>query len=114
MSVNSWMADLRIMQAEADAFVAQQLARNGRADDARAKHLAAAEAFASVALEVPSTHPNTRSDLALAALASFDGALAFERRGAFAGAMLAASGEGALRPDAVGELERAAGATART
>jgi hypothetical protein len=69
--MNVWFRDPRIERAEVDAFEAERAERRGDFATARARHHAAAEAFASVALGVPADHPNTRSDLAIAAVASF-------------------------------------------
>jgi hypothetical protein len=69
--MNAWFKDHRVEKAEADAFEAERAERRGDASAARALYHEAAEAFASVALSVPADHPNTRSDLAIAAVASF-------------------------------------------
>ncbi len=69
--MNRWMRDPRVERAETDAFFAERAERGGDADTARIRYLAAAEAFAAVSLSVPVDHPNTRSDLAIAAVATF-------------------------------------------
>jgi hypothetical protein len=69
--MNSWFQDPRIEKAEEQAFEAERAERRANRAAARQLYLAAAEAFASVALSVHADHPNTRSDLAIAAVASF-------------------------------------------
>jgi hypothetical protein len=69
--MNAWMKDPRVDQAAFDAFEAERAERRGDLADARARHHAAADAFAAVALTVPADYPNTRSDLAIAAVASY-------------------------------------------
>lgn len=69
--MNPWFQDRRVEQAEEDAFEAERAERRGDLAKARALYREAAEALASVALGVPADYPNTRSDLAIAAVASF-------------------------------------------
>jgi hypothetical protein len=69
--MNVWMNDPRIERAEVDAFQAERAERHGDRAKSRGLYHAAAEAFASVSLCVSSDHPNTRSDLAIAAVASY-------------------------------------------
>lgn len=69
--MNAWLSDARVEKGEAAAFRAEQSERQGNPASARTLYREAAEAFASVALSVPADHPNTRSDLAIAAVASF-------------------------------------------
>jgi len=73
------MRDPRVEHAEADIFFAERAERGGDADTARRRYLAAAEAFAAVSLSVPADHPNTRSDLAIAAVATFARGGAYRR-----------------------------------
>jgi len=69
--MNVWMRDPRVEQAEVDAFEAERAERRGDLAVARSRHHAAADAFAAVAFGVPAAYPNTRSDLAIAAIASY-------------------------------------------
>lgn len=69
--MNVWMRDERVAKAEVDAFEAERAERRGDHGTARERYHDAAEGFASVALSVPSDHPNTRCHLAIAAVASF-------------------------------------------
>jgi hypothetical protein len=68
--VNPWFRDPRLDVAEADAFNAERAERRGDLAGARALYHRAADAFVAVAFGVPSDHPNTRSDIAIAAVAS--------------------------------------------
>ncbi len=68
--MNPWMRNPRVEKAEVDAFEAERAERRGDAAEARERYHAAADAFAAVALSVPAHYPNTRSDLAIAAVAS--------------------------------------------
>lgn len=68
--MNQWMRDSRVQKAEVDAFEAERAERRGDFAAARSLYHQAGEAFASVALGVPADHPNTRGDLAIAAVAS--------------------------------------------
>lgn len=70
--MNPWLTNSRTNQAAENAFLAERAERRGDVAAARALHRAAASGFAAVALEVPADHPNTRSDLGLAALTSFN------------------------------------------
>jgi hypothetical protein len=85
------MRDRRVEQAEVDSFEAERAERRGDVAGARARHHAAADAFAAVALSVPADHPNTRSDLAIAAVASYARAGDFGRATELARRMLAES-----------------------
>jgi hypothetical protein len=87
--VNAWMQDPRVEKAEADAFEAERAERRGDLAGARARHHVAADAFAAVALGVPADYPNTRSDLAIAAVASYARAGDFGRAIELARRMLA-------------------------
>lgn len=69
--MNVWLRDPRIERAEIDSFEAERAERRGDFSTARARHHAAAEAYAAVAIGVPADHPNTRTDLSIAAVASF-------------------------------------------
>jgi hypothetical protein len=69
--MNVWLRDARVVKAEEDAFNAERAERRGEPDRARGLHHSAAEGFIAVALSVPADHPNTRSDLGIAAVASF-------------------------------------------
>jgi hypothetical protein len=102
--MNTWMADARVEKAEVDAFEAERAERRGDLAGARARYHAAADAFAAVALSVPSTHPNTRSDLAIAAVASYARAGDFGRAAELARRMLAE--RDALSEHGVLELSR--------
>lgn len=73
--MNQWMRDSRVQKAEADAFAAERAERRGDVAVARDLYHQAGKAFASVALIVPADHPNTRGDLAMAAVASLARAL---------------------------------------
>lgn len=64
----------------------------------------AAEGFASVAIDVPDTHPNTRSDLAISAVASFVSAARYDRAVEFARLMLSQPDK--LSPRGRGELSK--------
>lgn len=104
--MNPWMRDARVEKAEQDAFFAERAERKGDFASARRLYLDAASAFAVVALGVPADHPNTRSDLATAAVASYARANEYNRAVEFARRMLA-------EPDALtehgrGELSRLA------
>jgi hypothetical protein len=89
--MNAWMQDGRVAKAEVDAFEAERAERRGDLAGARARHHAAADAFAAVALCVPPSYPNTRSDLAIAAVASYGRAGDFGRAAELARRMLAES-----------------------
>ncbi|MFO0606162.1 MAG: hypothetical protein U0324_23510 [Polyangiales bacterium] len=69
--MNRWMRDPRVERAETDAFFAERAERAGDLSSARERYRAAAESFAAVSLSVPADHPNTRTDLAIAAVATF-------------------------------------------
>jgi hypothetical protein len=102
--VNVWFRDPRVESAEAWAFEAERAEGKGDLARARALHHDAAEAFGAVALGVPADHPNTRSDLAIAAVASFSRAGDFGRALELGRRMLAEAG--ALTPYGQGELHR--------
>ena len=102
--MNAWMNDPRVEKAEVDAFEAERAERRGDLAGARARHHAAADAFAAVALGVPADYPNTRSDLAIAAVASYARAGDFGRATELARRMLAESE--ALTEHGRGELSR--------
>jgi hypothetical protein len=87
--MNEWMRDPRVAQAEADAFQAERAERRGDPTEARALYHRAAESLANVALGVPADHPNTRSDLAIAAMVSFSRSGDFDRAIEFGRRMLA-------------------------
>lgn len=87
--MNRWMSDPRAEKGEVAAFEAERAERRGDFAQARARYHAAGEAFASVAAGVPPTHPNTRTDLAIAAVASFARAGDFGQAIEFARRMLA-------------------------
>ncbi len=89
--MNPWMNDPRVAKAEVDAFEAERAERRGDPAGARARHHAAADAFGAVALSVPADHPNTRSDLAIAAVASYARAGDFGRATELARRVLAES-----------------------
>ncbi len=102
--MNEWMRDPRVEQAETDAFLAERAERRGNFTEARGLYHRAAESLAGVALGVPADHPNTRSDLAIASIASFARAGDFGRAIEFGQRMLA---EGdALTPSGRGEIQR--------
>ena len=69
--MNPWMKDPRVDKAALDAFEAERAERRGDLAGARARYHAAAGAFVAVALSVPASCPNTRGDLAIAAVASY-------------------------------------------
>lgn len=102
--MNVWMQDPRTEKAEVDAFEAERAERHGDLAGARARYHAAADAFAAVALSVPADYPNTRSDLAIAAVASYARAGNFGRATELARRMLAESD--ALTEHGRGELAR--------
>lgn len=70
--MNDWFNDPRVRQAEADMFEAGHLFKRtavvGNIEKARALCRQSAVAYAAVAERVAADHPNTRSDLALAAM----------------------------------------------
>lgn len=89
--MNAWMKDPRVEKAAFDAFEAERAERRGDLAGARVLHHGAADAFAAVALGVPADYPNTRSDLAIAAVASYARAGDFGRAIEHARRMLAES-----------------------
>jgi hypothetical protein len=90
--MNPWMMAPRTKSAESDVFLAERAERRGDTAEARARYNAAADAFAAVALSVPADHPRTRSDLAIAAVATYGRAGDFGRAAEFARRVLAESG----------------------
>jgi hypothetical protein len=102
--MNAWMKDPRVDKAAFDAFEAERAERRGNLAAARALHHGAADAFAAVALGVTADYPNTRSDLAIAAVASYARAGDFGRATEVARRMLAESD--ALTEYGRGELAR--------
>src|SRR6185369_2552917 len=96
--------DPRFKKAEVDSFEAQRAERGGDATKARALHHAAAEGFGAVALAVPNDHPQTRTDLAIAAVASFARAGDLRRATEFGLRMLVESA--ALTKEGIVELQR--------
>lgn len=104
--MNPWMRDPRVESGEVEAFEAERAERRGDFASARARYHEAGDAFASVAAAVPVTLPNTRSDLAIAAVASFARAGDFGRAIEFAHRMLAE--RDALTPHGQSELLRLA------
>jgi hypothetical protein len=105
--MNIWMQDPRVEKAEVDAFEAERAERRGDLAGARARYHAAADAFAAVALTVPADYPNTRSDLAIAAVASYARADDFGRAVELARRVLAESD--ALTEHGRSELEQLEG-----
>jgi hypothetical protein len=89
--MNPWMKHPRVDKAAVDAFEAERAERRGNLAEARALHHAAADAFAAIALTVPADYPNTRSDLAIAAVASYARAGDFGRATELARRVLAES-----------------------
>jgi hypothetical protein len=97
---NAWYRDPRAKDGELKAFDAERAERRNDPAAARALHHEAAEAFAAVALSVPADHPETRSTLAIAAVASFARAGDLGRAGEFGRRML-------VETDALSERGRA-------
>jgi hypothetical protein len=102
--MNAWMKDPRVDKAAFDAFEAERAERRGDLAGARARYHTAADAFAAVALSVPADYPNTRSDLAIAAVASYARAGDIGQATEFARRVLAESD--ALTEHGRGELLR--------
>ena len=69
--MNPWLSDPRVVRAEQDSFEAERAERRARWSQARSLYRQAADSFAAVALSVCPDHPNTRSDLAIAAVACY-------------------------------------------
>lgn len=88
--MNPWQ-DLRLEQAEIDVFEAERAERNGNPSAAHQRYRAAGEVYASVALAAGADYPNSRGDLAIAAVASFARAGDFGRAVDFARRILAES-----------------------
>jgi hypothetical protein len=82
--MNSWLDSPEARRAEAASFQAEMAERQGRIPEASALYLSAANDFEAAAHIVPETHPNTRGDLGIAAVACF------ARAGNFAAAIRAA------------------------
>jgi hypothetical protein len=89
--MNLWMKHPRVDKASFDAFEAERAERRGSLAVARDRYREAAEGFAQIALTVPADYPNTRSDLAVAAVVSYGRAGDFGRAVELAGRMLAES-----------------------
>jgi hypothetical protein len=104
--MNAWLDHPRTKQGELQAFDAERAERRGHLTQARALYHQAAENFEAVALGVPADHPNTRGDLAIAAVASFARAGDLGRAVELARRMLVEID--ALSPHGRGELERLA------
>lgn len=102
--MNPWMRDPRVEKGELDGFEAERAERRGDPSAARALYHGAADGYAQVALGVPADHPNTRSDLAIAAVACFARAGDFGRAVEFARRILAE--RDALTDDGAAEIER--------
>ena len=77
--MNDWFRDPRAENGEAKSLAAERAVRRNDLDRAHALYLEAAESFASVAFVVPLDYPNTRGDLAVAAVACFGRAQVFGR-----------------------------------
>ena len=77
--MNDWFRDPRTVNGEAKSYAAEQAERRNHLKLAHELYLDAADSFASVALNVPLDYPNTRSDLAIAAVACFGRAQEFDR-----------------------------------
>ena len=67
--MNQWFEDPRVEQAEEDGFQAEHLETRGDPGAAGALYRKAADRYAQVAFSVPADHPNTRTELAIAAVA---------------------------------------------
>lgn len=104
--MNQWFRNDRVVQAELDVFRAEQAERSGDPAGARTGYHAAGEADATVALSVPADHPNTRSDLGIAAVASLARSGDFGRAVEVAQRLLAEPD--ALRESGAAELRRLA------
>lgn len=87
--MNSWMADARVQRGETLVLEAERAERRGDTAVAMSGYLVAGELFADVAAEVSNTHPNTKTDLTIAAVASFTRAANFSRAFDLAEHMLA-------------------------
>lgn len=77
--MNDWFQDPRAELGEAKSRDAERAARRNRLDESYALYREAADAFTAVAVSVPLDHPNTRGDLAVAAVACFGRAREFDR-----------------------------------
>lgn len=101
-TMNGWFRHPHAKAGELAAFEAETLEREGDLETSRERWASAARSFAMLALRVPASHPNTRSDFAIAATASFARAREFHRAIDFALRVLAESG--ALTEDGRREL----------
>lgn len=90
--MNQWFDDPRTATGEEKTLAAERAERRGNFGISRTLYHEAGEAFEVVAISVPPTHPNTRSDLAIAAVVTFARAGDFGRAVAFANRMLAEYG----------------------
>lgn len=104
--MNPWFEDNRSKQAQEDAFQAERAERRGETATAHDLYRRAGEGFAAVALAVGADHPNTRSDLGIAAVACFARAGDFGRAVDTATRLLAE--DGALSEAGKAELHRMA------
>jgi hypothetical protein len=95
-------SDSRFHEAEAKSIAADQAKDIKNTELALVLNYEAAEGFASVSTDVPSSHPNTRSDLAILAVASFVRGERYDRAVEFAQFML--SQPDSLSPRGRGEL----------
>lgn len=77
--MNAWFQDARAAHGEAKTLEAERAQRRNQLELAHALYLEAAESFVSVAFAVPLDYPNTRGDLAVAAVACFGRGQAFGR-----------------------------------
>ena len=77
--MNEWMNDRRAARGEELGYEAERAEQDGDVERARDLYRAAASEYAPVALTVSPDHPNTRSALAIAAVACFARALEFGR-----------------------------------
>ncbi len=103
--MNQWFHDPRTKAAQLKTLDAERAERR-RNPIARTMYREAAELFGSVAVGVPADHPNTRSDLAIAAVACFARSGDFGGAVDFANQMLAQFD--ALSPHGRSELARLA------
>jgi hypothetical protein len=90
--MNEWLTDPRAVRGEELGYEAECAERDGDFARARDRYRAAATEYAGVALSVSPDHPNTRSALAIAAVACFARAHDFGRAVDLAERMLAQPG----------------------
>jgi hypothetical protein len=109
--MNAWFDDPRTKLAEGKTFEAERAERRGEFGAARALYAEAAELFSKVAISVAPDHPNTRSDLGIAAVACFARSLRFHLAVEFAERLLAEPD--GLSPAGKHELEEMAAEYAR-